>query len=72
VGGIAKLSPGATKDPLDATMYTTYSVNADQTKMQLMAFLEDGSTVTSYIPTAYAGVGSDYSKRTPLVKGDTL
>ena len=40
--GIAKLSPGSTRDPVDAGMYLTYAVNAGQTKMQAMAFLEDG------------------------------
>jgi hypothetical protein len=40
--------------------------------MQLMSFLEDGSNVTAFVPNAYAGVSSDYSKRSPLVKGDTL
>ena len=39
---LSKLSPGATRDPLDAGMYLTYAVNAGQTKMQAMAFLEDG------------------------------
>jgi hypothetical protein len=53
--------------------------------MQLMSFLEDGSNVTAFVPNAYAGVSSDsliseasagstsdYSKRSPLVKGDSL
>lgn len=53
-------------------MYTTYSVNGDRTKMQVMAFLEDGNTVTTYIPIAFASTSSDYSKRTPLVRGDIL
>lgn len=72
VASIAKLSVGATKDPLDANMYTTYVVNANQTKMQLMGFLEDGSNVTAFVPTAYASASSNYSKRTPTLKGDTL
>lgn len=69
---MAKLSAGATKDPLDATMYTTYSVNANQTKMQVMAFLEDGSTITAFVPEAFASTSSDYSKRYPIMRGDTL
>lgn len=72
VGGIAKLSAWATKDPLDASMFTTYSVNGDRTKMQLIAFLEDGSNVTAFIPSVYASANSDYSKRIPTLKGDTL
>ena len=32
-GGIAKLAQGSTRDPLDAGMFTTYLVNAGQTKM---------------------------------------
>ena len=68
VGSIAKLSAGATKDPLDPSIYTTYSVSANKTKMQLMAFLEDGSSVTTFVPNAYASAGSDYSKRSPMVK----
>lgn len=46
VASMAKLSPGTTKDPLDPSMFTTYAVNANQTKMQLMVFLEDGGKVT--------------------------
>ncbi|MDD2916646.1 MAG: prepilin-type N-terminal cleavage/methylation domain-containing protein [Candidatus Gracilibacteria bacterium] len=72
IGSIAGLSKGGTLDPSDATIYTTYSVNANQTKMQLMNFLEDSSTVTAFIPNAYANQGSDYSKRSPVTKGDTL
>ena len=57
-------------------MYTTYAVNANQTKMQAMAFLEDGSKASGIgmgpgLETAYAG-GSNYSARTPVSKGDTL
>jgi hypothetical protein len=40
--------------------------------MQLMSFLEDGSNVTAFVPNAYAGVSSDYSKRSPKTSGDTL
>jgi hypothetical protein len=57
---------------MDTSIYTTYSVNANQSKMQLMTFLENGSNVTAFIPDAYAGVGSDYSKRSPMTKGDPL
>ncbi|MDD2917247.1 MAG: LamG domain-containing protein, partial [Candidatus Gracilibacteria bacterium] len=49
--------------------------NADRTKMELMNFLEDGSTLLSlnaFVPNASADIGSDYSKRYPTVQGDTL
>ncbi len=72
VGNIATISIGGTKDPLDTGMYTTYSVNENQTKMQLMAFLEDGSNVSAFIPSAYAGSGTDYSKRYPITRWDSL
>lgn len=62
VASLAKLSPWATKDPLDATMYITYSVNLTQNKMQAMAFLEDSSTATAYakvrhLTSPYQGEG---------------
>ncbi|MDD2916709.1 MAG: fibrinogen-like YCDxxxxGGGW domain-containing protein [Candidatus Gracilibacteria bacterium] len=69
------LSVGGTRDPLDTSIYTTYSVNADRTKMELMNFLEDGSMLLSlnaFVPNASADIGSDYSKRYPTVQGDTL
>ncbi len=74
VAGIAKLSAGATKDPLDPTIYTTYSVNKNQTKMQLMVFQEDGSTVTASLEKdfgilkTYAGSNENYVYRTPMTK----
>jgi hypothetical protein len=81
---LGKLSAGATRDPLDAGMYLTYAVDAGQAKMQVMAFLEDGSRAsgigmgsgggTGGFPgaeTAWAG-GSSYSTRTPVSKGDAL
>ena len=57
-------------------MYTTYAVNAGQTKMQVMAFLEDGSKATGIgmvpgVGEAWAG-GSSYSSRVPVSKGDAL
>ena len=58
-------------------MYATYAVNAGQTKMQAMVFLEDGSRASGIgmgtlgAETAWAG-GSSYSSRTPLSKGDAL
>jgi hypothetical protein len=60
-------------------MHTTYAVNAGQTKMQAMAFLEDGSKATGIgmipgipgVDEAWAG-GSSYSARTPVSKGDAL
>ena len=85
---LLKLSVWATKDPLDPSIYATYSVNANNTKMQLMSFLEDGSKITSFYnspssgegiyesdilsSSAYASMGSDYSKRTPVIKWDTI
>jgi hypothetical protein len=57
-------------------MYTTYSTNTNQTKMQAMVFLEDGSSITSLAPSfiteAHASVTSDYSKRFPSTTGDSL
>lgn len=50
VAGLANLSAGGTKDPSDASIYTTYSVSANQSKMEVMAFLENGSTVTAFLP----------------------
>ncbi|MFA6090252.1 MAG: LamG domain-containing protein, partial [Candidatus Gracilibacteria bacterium] len=32
----------------DSTIYTTYSTNASQTKMQAMSFLEDGGNIIAY------------------------
>ena len=60
-------------------MHTTYAVNAGQTKMQAMAFLEDGSKATGIgmvpgipgVDEAWAG-GSSYAARTPVSKGDAL
>ena len=78
IWSIAKLSPWGTLDPLDPTIYTTYSVNQNQSKMQLMTFLEDGSNVTAFVPNALsisnasASSTSDYSKRYPKTLGDTL
>ncbi len=77
VANVAKLSAGATKDPLDPSIYTTYSVNAAQVRMQLMAFLENGNGISAFIdaipgtPSAYAGASS-YSIRSPLDKGDSV
>jgi hypothetical protein len=74
---LSKLSPGATRDPLDAGMYLTYAVDSGQAKMQVMAFLEDGSKASGIgmgtlgADTAWAG-GSSYSARTPVSKGDAL
>lgn len=46
--------------------------------MQLMAFLEDGSKATAFIPgifgipETYAIANTDYSARSPIIKGDSL
>jgi len=73
---LAKLSPRGTTDPSDATIYTTYTVNLNQSKMQAMVFLEDSSTVSAFVssltPTANASTTSDYSKRYPMTIGDGL
>ena len=69
---MAKISPGGMRDPLDSAMYTTYSVNVNQAKMQLMSFLEDGTNVSAFVPTVYAGSETDYSKRYPITRGDTI
>ncbi len=73
VANIAKLSAGSTKDPLDPTISTTYATNALQTKMQLMAFLEDGSKVTALLTTTTnAATNTTYATRSPITKWDTL
>jgi len=63
------------KDPLDTSTYYTYLVNTNQSKFQLLSFLEDGSNVSlsfqNAINTAYADP-NDYSKRFPSTKGDAL
>lgn len=77
VAGIAKLSAWSTQDPLDPSIYTTYATNANQTKMQLMNFLEDGSKVTAFLPEtfgiedAYAG-STSYTTRSPMTKWDNI
>lgn len=76
IAGLAKISPGGTIDPSDVTIYTTYSVDVNKTRMQAMIFLEDTSTPTAFtpsiVPTVSASSTSDYSKRIPRVTGDSL
>ncbi len=78
VTNIAKLSAGTSRDPLDPSIFTTYTVNAIQTKMQLMAFLEDGSKVTAMLNPlsgmyqAHAATSTSYATRTPMTKGDSI
>ncbi|MDD2917016.1 MAG: type II secretion system protein [Candidatus Gracilibacteria bacterium] len=55
IESLVKLSPGATKDPVDPTMYPTYTVNLKQDKMQALVFLEDSSTVTAFVPLSSEG-----------------
>ena len=68
-----KFNSNAGQDPLDSTYYT-YTTNALQTKIQLLAYLEDGGTISlDYLHplSAYADP-SDYSKRFALVMGHSL
>lgn len=67
---LAKLSPGAGKDPLDGT-YFTYSVNANQSKAELLAFFEKDRSF-ALLPTPEAYAASDNSKRFADTKGDSL
>ncbi len=75
VGRIAKLSPGATIDPLDPSMFITYATNANQSRMQAMAFLENGNFATAFegiISSAHAGAGSNYTQRYVINIGDNV
>lgn len=78
IANIAKLSAGATKDPLDNWISTTYATNELQTKMQLMVFLEDGSKVTSLISNplfaseSFANASTNYSNRIPMSRWDSI
>ncbi|MDD2916947.1 MAG: SBBP repeat-containing protein, partial [Candidatus Gracilibacteria bacterium] len=83
VANIAKMSAGGTIDPSDPTMYMTYLTDIDRSQMQLMTFLEDRSSITSFtqslqqqqeafLPTLYANSTSDYLKRYPRTVGDRL
>lgn len=75
VWNIAKLSAGTTKDPLDLSMYITYATNLNQSKMQAMAFLENGSSVTVFneiIDITHANGGSNYSSRFPTTTWDNV
>ena len=54
---------GNAQDPLDKKYYT-YLVNSDYTKYQLLALLEDSTTLTSFIPETYAV----YDTRIPSAK----
>ncbi|NCP77314.1 hypothetical protein GW830_04260 [bacterium] len=54
-------------------MYTTYAVTADKKKMQLMVFLEDGSSILSMlVASVYADAFIDYSKRFSYTVGDKI
>ncbi|NDK19556.1 type II secretion system protein [Candidatus Gracilibacteria bacterium] len=73
IGDIAKISAGGTFDPSDTNMYTTYAVTADKKKMQLMVFLEDGSSILSMlVASVYADAFIDYSKRFSYTVGDKI
>jgi prepilin-type N-terminal cleavage/methylation domain-containing protein len=77
VASIAKLSAGATRDPLDTGIYMTYATNALLTKVQVMAYMEDGAKIMgdNLVPgvsVAYAGASSNYTSRIPTSKGDTV
>lgn len=56
------------KDPKDKTYYSYY-VTKDKKYFQLMTFLEDKETNTTFIPSVYA---LDYSKRIPQVTWNNL
>jgi hypothetical protein len=77
VASVAKLSAGATRDPLDTGIYMTYATNALLTKVQVMAYMEDGARIMgdNLVPgvsVAYAGASSNYTNRIPTSKGDTV
>lgn len=61
-----KLQEGG-KDPLDKEYYTYY-VNAKRTTFQLMAYLEESTNLSSFLPQASAA-GVDYSGRVVKVTG---
>ncbi|MFA6091066.1 MAG: LamG-like jellyroll fold domain-containing protein [Candidatus Gracilibacteria bacterium] len=61
VGSLARLSQNGTIDPLDSTIYTTYSTNADRTKMQAMSFLEDGNNVIAMNSTLPRPLGEGWA-----------
>lgn len=60
-------------DPLDKTHYT-YTVNAKNTKYQLLAFLENKWNVANLLPENYFDETSafDYTNRVPYIKWDAL
>lgn len=60
-----------TKDPLDGTYYT-YTINADNTKYQILSLMEDSSTKLTNVPVLIPQAFAGYETRTPSVKGDTL
>lgn len=73
IGDIVKMSAEGRLDPSDTTMYTTYVVTADKKKMQLMVFLEDGSSILSmFVAPVYADTFTDYSKRFSYTIGDKI
>jgi prepilin-type N-terminal cleavage/methylation domain-containing protein len=77
VARIAKITAGTTQDPLDAGIYTTYATNALLTKMQVMAFLENGAKIAGVdlipgVSEAYAAASSNYTTRSPTSKGEVL
>jgi len=60
---------GKFQDPLDSQYYT-YSTNLARTKYQVLALLENSSTLAyPGTETAYAAT---YDVRTPMVRGATL
>ena len=69
-----KFSNNAGTDPLDSGTYYTYTTNALQTKMQLLAYLEDGTmlSLNTLNPIQAYADSSDYSKRFPLLAGYSL
>jgi hypothetical protein len=70
------------KDPLDTSIYYTYSTNVSQSKFQILGFLEDWSnSILSFLPRL-SGEGwgesqvnadpSSYSWRYVVTKGDSI
>jgi hypothetical protein len=57
------------KDPLEKSYYT-YATNSNQSKFQILGFLEDWSnTALSFMPISFA---ADYSKRFTITRWDNI
>ncbi|MDD2565906.1 MAG: FISUMP domain-containing protein [Candidatus Gracilibacteria bacterium] len=76
-----KGSANGFRDPIDNNSYYTYSTNINQSKYQLLGFLEDSNNISlSFNSLFYSwkDIGGeyanalDYSKRFSFTKGDTI